>query len=128
MLTIIPAYSAALGALFVILSLRVILARREMNQGFGNGGDPDLERRIRVHSNFAEYVPLALLLLGMAELRGASSIGLHCLCVLLLAGRVFHAVGLSYPVTDNMGRIIGMGGTQTALLGGSLMIAASYFR
>jgi uncharacterized membrane protein YecN with MAPEG domain len=126
MLTIIPAYSVALGALFVILSLRVILARREMNQG--NGGDPDLERRIRVHSNFAEYVPLALLLLGMAELRGASSIGLHCLCALLLAGRVFHAVGLSYPATDNMGRILGMGGTQTALLGGSFMIAASYLR
>ena len=53
--------------LFVVLSFRVIAGRRASSTALGDGSNPDLFRRIRVHSNFAEYVPLALILLGLAE-------------------------------------------------------------
>lgn len=35
------------------------------------GGDPDLQRAIRVHANFIEYPPFALLLLLLVEMTTA---------------------------------------------------------
>jgi hypothetical protein len=122
---ITPYYAAILGLLFIALSLRVVVARRRKNIGFGTNGDMDLKRRIRVHANFAEYVPMTLLLLGMAEIRGASHLWLHLLNMALLLGRIAHALGVSRPVTDNIGRVLGMTGTQSALLGGAALCVLS---
>lgn len=124
-LTVVPLYAAVLGVLFFVLSVRVIAFRRRHRVAFGSGSNPDLERRIRVHANFVEYVPLALLLLAMAELRGAPTLWLHVGCATLLAGRIAHAVGLSRPATDDLGRIIGVTGSQTAILLGALLIVLS---
>jgi hypothetical protein len=119
--SVTPSYAAILGLLFLALSLRVIVVRRHKNLGFGTDGDTDLERRIRVHANFAEYVPMTLLLLGMAEIRGAPHLWLHVLNMALLLGRIAHALGVSRPATDSIGRVLGMTGTQSALLGGALL-------
>ena len=94
MLRIVPCYAAALALLYVYLSFRVIQVRRSAKQAIGNGGVADLERRARVHANFAEYVPFALVLLAMAELRGAWAPLLYGLCLLLVAGRCTHAWGV----------------------------------
>lgn len=115
-LTVTAPYAAALAVLFLVLSVRVIVLRRAGNIGFGSGDNPELERRVRVHANFAEYTPFALLLLGMAELRGAPALWLHAGCALLLVGRLAHALGVSRPATDTLGRILGMAGSQTAIL------------
>ncbi|MBS0560025.1 MAG: MAPEG family protein [Proteobacteria bacterium] len=124
MLKIVPVYAAILALLFLVLSLRVILGRRSNNVGFGSAGSDDLERRIRIHGNFAEYVPFALLLLALAEWRGGYPLILNALCALLLAGRIAHAVFLSRPSTDDIGRVLGMTGTQTAILGAALLLLA----
>jgi len=124
MLKIVPVYAAVLALLFLMLSVRVIRARRGNDVGFGSAGNDDLERRIRVHGNFAEYVPFALLLLAMAEWRGGNPLILNALCALLLAGRIAHAVFLSRPSTDAIGRVVGMTGTQTAILGAALLLLA----
>ena len=118
-------YAALLGVLFLILSVRVITRRRGRRVAFGTGGDGDLERRVRIQANFAEYVPLALLLIFFAELRGADAAVVHALCLMLVAGRVAHAVGLSSPRSDGFGRIAGMTGTQTAILGAVIAILAT---
>ncbi len=117
---VVPDYAAVLGLLFLVLSVRVILARRGRKVSFGDGDD--LRRRVRIQGNFAEYVPLALVLLGMADARGASAPMLHILCVVLVVGCVVHAVGLSSAKTDGAGRIIGMTGSQTTILGGAVLI------
>lgn len=121
---VITYYAGALGLLFLVLSVRVIFARRRLGVGFGAVQDSDLERRVRVHANFAEYVPLTLLLIALAEFRGAPPVVIHVLGGLLLAGRLCHAVGVSRPGTDNLGRIVGMAGTQTALLGAAVLCLA----
>ena len=41
MLTVTPYYAAALGLLFGVLSLRVIVVRRSKNIGFGAADDAD---------------------------------------------------------------------------------------
>ena len=118
--------ATALGVWFLVLCVRVIVLRQRSGVGFGSGGDAELERRARIQGNFAEYVPLALLLLGMAELRWAGSVWLHLGCALLLAGRLAHAVGLSRPSTDQLGRVVGMTGSQSAiLLGAALLLWSS---
>lgn len=115
-LTVTPPYAALLALLFVILSVSVIRARRRARIAIGAGGDPLLERRMRAQANFAEYAPLALLLLTLAELRGAPGPLLHGLCLSLLLGRSLHAWGVSQPREDLRFRVAGMGLTFATLL------------
>jgi len=46
---------------------------------------------MRVHANFAEYVPLALLLIFFVEHDGTKTLLVHSLCIALLSGRLLHA-------------------------------------
>ena len=56
--------------IFVLLSMRVIQMRGDRpRSALGDGSNPALERRIRVQGNFAEYVPMALILLLFVELQ-----------------------------------------------------------
>jgi len=121
-IAIVPVYAALLALLFVALSLRVIGARRSGKVPIGAGGDAGLERRMRVHANFAEYTPFALLLLALAELRGAPALLLHGLCVTLLAGRAAHAWGVSNPSEDFRFRVFGMAATFTVILLTALLL------
>ena len=95
MLIIVPTYAAVLVLLYVALAMRVIRMRRSAKIAIGSGGNARLERLMRVHANFAEYVPLALLLLAFVELQGRPSWQVHVLCLALVAGRVIHAYGVS---------------------------------
>ena len=125
MLRIVPYYAAALALLYVYLSFRVIQVRRSAKQAIGNGGVADLERRARVHANFAEYVPFALVLLAMAELRGAWAPLLHGLCLLLVAGRCTHAWGVPRTPEDFRFRIRDMMATFAALICAAVLILAT---
>lgn len=96
---IVPTYAAILVLIFVFLSIRVIQMRASARIGLGDGGDPVMERRIRVHGNFAEYVPLALLLLAFMEMQRHSIYIIHILCIVLVLARIIHALGVT-PVQE----------------------------
>jgi len=121
-LRVVPDYAAILGLFYLLLSISVIQARRRRKVSLGTGGAHELERRIRVHGNFSEYVPLTLLLLAMADIRGAVFWLLHPLCICLLAGRLIHAWGLSRPPEVNGYRVVGMGLTFVALAGAAALL------
>lgn len=108
-------YAALLAPLFILLSVRVIRARRGAKAAIGDGGSADLLRRIRVQGNFAEYVPMALILIGLAESLDAPAVILHALGLSLLAGRASHAYGVSKTNETFAFRIVGMGLTLTVL-------------
>ena len=93
--TIVPVYAAVLAFIYIVLSARVIQARRSAKVAIGTRGDVQLERKMRVHANFAEYVPLALLLATFVEMQGRPAWFIHLLCLALVAGRVIHAYGVS---------------------------------
>ena len=97
---IVPTYAAILVLIFVFLSARVIQMRASAKIGIGTGNDPAMERRIRVHGNFAEYVPLALLLLAFMEMQQQSRYLIHILCIVLIVARIVHAIGVT-PVNEN---------------------------
>jgi uncharacterized membrane protein YecN with MAPEG domain len=119
---IIPFYAALLSLIFCLLSVRVIRARRSAKVGIGLGGDAGLERAARVHANFAEYAPLALLLLLMLELQNVLPIILHGLGLALLAGRCVHAWGVSQTMEDFRLRVFGMATTFGVLILASLLL------
>lgn len=118
---ITPVYASLLALFFLYLSFCVIRLRRTVLVGVGDGGDELLQRAIRVHGNFAEYVPFALLLLGMAELNGLGGVWVHILGVMLLCGRALHAYGVSKPKEDLRIRIAGMAMTFSVLLIGAIV-------
>lgn len=119
-LTVSPVYAGLLGLLFVFLSVRVIGARRRSGVALGDGGDQALLRRQRVHGNFAEYVPLGLVLLVCAEATGVAHWQLHLIGSLLLAGRAIHAIGVSGEPEILPLRVAGMALTFTALITAAL--------
>lgn len=107
-ITITALYASLLALVFLFLSFKVIGLRRSLKVGVGDGGEKLLTQAIRVHGNFSEYIPLALILLACFEFNGANSILVHVFGSLLLIGRVLHAVGLSKSIGITKGRFYGM--------------------
>ena len=86
---------AAHAVFFTGLGLWIILLRRRHRVGIGDGGNRELKRAIRVHGNFAEWVPMALLAILVADLRGVDPVIIGVLGAALFAGRASHAAALS---------------------------------
>jgi uncharacterized membrane protein YecN with MAPEG domain len=87
------------------------MARRDSRISIGDGsvgavpaGKEDeaaaLTIACRTHSNFIEYVPFALILMGGIESAGASHFFLLLLALLLIAGRILHPLGMTRPVPN----------------------------
>lgn len=100
-------YAAIFAIIAIVLALRVVLARRRVRAGMGDGDDAQLARAIRVHGNCMEYVPMALLLMVVFELNGGSQFFVHFLGSSLLVARILHAWGLSGSGGISFGRFYG---------------------
>lgn len=108
---------AALAAIGLIaLSVPVSLRRKTVKQPIGTGDDPVLLRRVRAQGNFIEYVPIGLILLTLAELRGAPQALILATAGPLVIGRITHAIGISRDITPM--RRMGMMATFVSLLAG----------
>lgn len=117
-----PLYAALLGLIFVGLSLRTIRLRRRYRVGVGDGNHAELQRAARVHGNFAEYVPLTLLLIYFFEISIESALLTHILCIALLCGRLIHAYGVSHVRENYRYRTIGMVLTFSVIITTSLAL------
>ena len=100
-------YGGLLGLLFLLLSFWVVRRRAQFKVMIGEGEAPEMLSAIRAHGNFAEYVPLTLLLMALCELAGVGALWLHLGGVLLLAGRILHAIGIQIPRAPNKPRLFG---------------------
>lgn len=116
-LPITSLFAALLTALFIYLCAQVILYRRANRLSIGDEGDRNLLRLMRAQGNFAEYTPLALLLLALAELQGAPSGLVGVLGLMLLAGRLLHAIAFVIKGTPMSFRVYGMVLTFLMLIG-----------
>jgi|ERR1700690_1258483 len=108
-------YAALLAFLILILGMRVVVRRWRTKTGIGDGGDRGLARAIRAHGNAIEYVPLALVLMLVAELDRAGPALLHGCGMALCAARVLHAIGLSRRSGVTPERFAGTVGTFTVI-------------
>lgn len=108
-------YASLAVLLIVRLSIAVIKLRRKYRISLGDGGNEELQVAIRAHANALEYIPITLLLLLMLELNGAPKILIHLLGLVLITGRIIHAIGLSGG--DLQKRVLGMQITVFLLIG-----------
>jgi uncharacterized protein len=113
--TILPIYAALLAIMFVVLSIQTIRQRRQLKINLGDAGNKDMQRAMRVHANFAEYVPLSLLMIYLVELSGVYVWFVHVLCMGLLIGRLSHAYGVSQQRENFTFRVTGMSLTFAVL-------------
>jgi uncharacterized membrane protein YecN with MAPEG domain len=101
------ATAGMLGLVYLFLSVRVIQGRYRHRVALGDAGNPDLAALIRAHGNFAEYVPLLLVLMALVEASGAARVPLAGCGAALVAARVAHAVGMAIPRVPNPWRAAG---------------------
>jgi uncharacterized protein len=94
-----------LGLIFVLLSILVAKGRVKANISLGQGdqtsvpvGQEGEASRLfvasRSHANFAEYVPLSLIILGYAEAAGGKQMVICILATMLVISRVLHPIGM----------------------------------
>lgn len=109
-------YAGLLALLYLGLAVNIIRVRLSARIGIGSGGNEILAKRVRIHGNFSEYVPLALVLMGCYEINGASALMLHGLGGLLLLGRLSHAFGLNKTIGASKQRQFGVLSTFLVIL------------
>lgn len=125
MVPITGMYAGILALFLVALSVRTLRTRRRNQIAVGDGGNSEMLRAMRVHGNFAEYAPLALLLIALVESNGAGANWVHALGTALVVGRLSHAFGVSKPNEDFRFRVLGMSLTFFTLVGAALTLLFS---
>ena len=115
-MVVTPLYAAVLVLWFLVLSLSVVQNRKRAKVSLGDGGNPRLQRAIRGQANFAEYVPLALVLLLILELSRFSIYVLHAIGIALVIARLLHGYALGFRAEFRFGRYWGAALTFVVLI------------
>lgn len=115
------AHAAALWAgltLLLMLLLGVLVTRQRQKHRIliGDEGVPELVRAIRAFGNATEYAPAGMAALAVLALVNAPALLVHAVGLLLFAGRLAHAGGLSASAGVSIGRTAGTLMTWLAFL------------
>jgi uncharacterized membrane protein YecN with MAPEG domain len=112
--------------MYVALSINVSRYRFGAKVSLGTGESSNLERAIRAHGNFIEYVPFALLLMWFIETLTLSANVVFWLGSILLIARVCHAFGMYYPRQLLILRQLGTLATLGVIIKASISIFQYY--
>ena len=86
--------AGAAAILNIWLSLRVGRLRHRLKISIGDGGDERVARRMRAHANFAENMPILLVLVALIELATGGGLWLWAAGILFVLARILHAFGM----------------------------------
>lgn len=126
-LLVSPIYAGILALMLVMLGLYVSWTRNRTKIDLGDNNNMTMLQAIRVHGNFTEYVPLALIVIAVAEGAGNSKWIIHLLGGALVVARLLQAWGLHQSPGLTFGRGAGTGLTYLVLIaGGVLAILAGW--
>ena len=120
-------YAGLCGLLLLYLSVRVVQGRVAFKVNIGDGGNEEMQRRIRAQGNFIEYAPSVLILLYAVQQSGYSAWVVHLLGVVFVVARLLHASGLSSSTGISPGRLRGAGATFLVLGVASLLAVLGAF-
>jgi uncharacterized membrane protein YecN with MAPEG domain len=98
-LPITTLYACLLAFLLIYLAFQVVKQRLKHKSSLGHE-QTSLLVAGRNHANASEYIPIALILLALAELNGASGLLIHICGTSLLIARVVHAWGFKAGFGD----------------------------
>jgi uncharacterized membrane protein YecN with MAPEG domain len=90
------------AAVFVHLWLAIRCSRVRISEKImvGEGGSDLMRARMRAHSNFTENAPLFVILLGLTEATGGTSLWLWGAGIAFIAARIVHAFGMERPTPN----------------------------
>lgn len=114
--TVTGLYAGLLTLIYLTLATYIIRLRWKHRVGLGTGDAEELKVAIRMHGNFIEYVPLALILFAVIEVQHAQPMLLHGLGIALVIARLCHAFGLKRSVGVSLLRTVGVLTTFAVLL------------
>lgn len=104
--------------LLFLLAFGVVRARQKHKVSIGDGGNPAVLQAMRAHGNATEYIPVAVVGLGlMAILDPVPVLWVQALGGVFTLGRILHAIGLSGSSGVSFGRMAGMVLTWTGFVG-----------
>ena len=113
-ISLTPIFLSTLSLFYIFLAMRVGYMRGSPVMKFFFKMDEEtkeekLNRNIRAHGNFSEYVPLYLLLLLVSELVGVASFDYMLIASLIFTyGRIAHAICFAFFDYNPFLRISGM--------------------
>lgn len=113
-LTVTSATAAGAAIALFLLAIPISFRRIATGTMTGAGDDAQLNRLIRIHGNFTEYVPTALIAMALAENLGASRAMMLVIAGSLVVGRGLHIISMF--TGNRVLRVLGMIGTHNALL------------
>lgn len=118
-------WSGLLVLLMVVLSIRVVMARRSQRVLLGDGGNARVALAGRVFGNASEYIPVGIAALVVLVLLGVPVYAIHAVGGTLFLGRLVHCLSLS-DKRPTAGRVLGMALTFLALIasGGMMLVHA----
>ena len=120
-------YAAILALFYFILMLKVVQSRWTERVGAGTGKSEKLLKRVRVHANFSENVPLTLILLFFVEYQGLlSTMAINIFGTTLVLARLIHALGLNQSVGKSFGRFYGSLANQAINVSLAVIIIINY--
>lgn len=118
-------FAVAFAVLNLWLAIRTAQVRRMAKIAIGDGGNALLSARMRAHANFLEYVPMALILIGLIEMRVGASRILFGLGVVLVLGRIAHAFGIERPGSNPLracGFLVTFAVTAALIVWGAMLL------
>jgi len=118
--------SSILFLLYCRLSKNVISLRRKSKIILGVGKQKDLEQAVAAHSNFNQYVPLALIMLACMELNKIHFSLVFLVGCIFIAGRIIHAKSFLKEKMDISQRVLGMKLTFYSMIAMSIFNVVSF--
>ncbi len=120
-------FAALLTLIFITLNLLAIRARGKTTIPLGDRGDDRLLEASRRQMNFVENVPLALLLMALAEAGGAGATVLTSAGVVLVLARLLHPFGITVTNAAHPLRIGGAVATTAVQLALAIVLLLHRF-
>ena len=120
-------YASALTIIVFVLAQLVIRARGKTKIMLGDVGDPRLLEASRRQMNFVENVPMALILMMLAEASGTPAMWLHIAGGVLVVARLAHPFGISVARPAHPLRIGGAVSTGAVQLGLVIAVLMNHF-
>lgn len=113
--------------IYLRLTLTVVRLRRLYRIPIGAGNNKELQAAINSHSNFAQYVPLSIILIALCEIQNIPKILLAITAICIILGRLIHIQAITNAKLTNPipFRVIGMRLTLFPLLGLAILLIAS---
>ena len=119
-------YAGLMALIYIVLIFNVIRHRLKFKIGLGTSDNHILDKAVRVHGNFSEHVPLALLLIFICDYNGTNTLYLHILGITLFVSRLLHAYGLSKTSVRSFGRSAGVIGTILVMVLAAALLIMQY--